>query len=82
MENINEVTTEVIANQRCGMFFADRWPIKEMGMTTMDYSKVKLPEAQSILETCCNTPIHEGMDEEYIRNVAKGIRKVAKFYAV
>ena len=25
MENINEVTTEVIANQRCGMFFADRW---------------------------------------------------------
>ena len=62
-------------------FFAGRWPVKEMGLTSMDYRKVKLPEAEAILKTCSITPIHEGMDEEHIRNVAKGIRKVAKYYA-
>jgi dTDP-4-amino-4,6-dideoxygalactose transaminase len=61
-------------------FFAGHWPVKEMGLTRMDYASVKLPEAESILATCANTPIHEGMDEEYIRSVARGIRKVAKYY--
>jgi perosamine synthetase len=61
-------------------FFAGRWPVKEMGLTTMDYSKVRLPEAEAILNTCSHTPIHEGMNEEYIRSVAKGIRKVANHY--
>jgi perosamine synthetase len=63
-------------------FFAGRWPIKEMGLTAMDYSKVKLPEAEAILKTCSITPVHEAMDEEYVRAVAKGIRKVAKHYAI
>jgi perosamine synthetase len=62
-------------------FFAGRWPVKDMGLTSMDYRKVKLPEAEAVLKTCSITPIHEGMDEEHIRNVAKGIRKVAKYYA-
>jgi len=62
-------------------FFAGKWPIKEMGLTSMDYSKIKLPEAESILATCSNFPIHEGMDENYIRDVARAIRKVAKHYA-
>jgi dTDP-4-amino-4,6-dideoxygalactose transaminase len=63
-------------------FFAGRWPIKEAGLTTMDYGKVRLPEADAILNTCSITPIHEAMDDEYIRSVAKGIRKVAKHYAI
>jgi dTDP-4-amino-4,6-dideoxygalactose transaminase len=62
-------------------FFAGRWPVKELGLTKMDYSAVKLSEAEAILKTCMITPIHEGMDEEYIQSVAKGIRKVAKHYA-
>src|SRR5437867_2084535 len=48
-------------------FFAGRWPIREMGLTHMDYSKVTLPEAEAILKTCSITPIHEAMDDEYIR---------------
>ncbi|PYJ07434.1 MAG: glutamine--scyllo-inositol aminotransferase [Verrucomicrobia bacterium] len=63
-------------------FFAGRWPVKELGLTTMDYTKVKLPEAEAILDTCAITPITEAMDEEYVRSVAKGIRKVAKHYSV
>jgi dTDP-4-amino-4,6-dideoxygalactose transaminase len=62
-------------------FFAGRWPIKEMGLTKMDYTKVVLPEADAILKTCAITPIHEGMEEDYIRSVAAGIRKVAAHYA-
>lgn len=63
-------------------FFAGRWPLKEMGLTSMDYAKVKLPEAEAILKTCSNLGLNEAMDEDYIRSVAKGIRKVAKHYAV
>ncbi len=62
-------------------FFAGRWPIKEMGLTKMDYAGIKLSESEAILKTCAITPIHEGMEEDYIRNVAKGIRKVARHYA-
>ena len=54
---------------------------KEMGLTKMDYAGVKLPEAEAIVKTCMITPIHEGMEEDYIRSVARGIRKVAKHYA-
>jgi dTDP-4-amino-4,6-dideoxygalactose transaminase len=62
-------------------FFAGQWPVKNMGLTNMDYSKVKLPEAERILATCSNFQVHEGMDEAYIRDIAKAIRKVAKHYA-
>ena len=63
-------------------FFAGRWPIKEMGLTKMDYNEVKCPEAEAILKDCVRVMIHESMDEEYIRQVGAGIRKVAKHFAV
>ena len=62
-------------------FFAGSWPVKQMGLTKMDYSKIHLSEADAILKTCAITPIHEAMDETHIRNVARGIRKVARYYA-
>ena len=62
-------------------FFAGRWPIKELGLTTMDYQKVNCPEAEAILKTCLRVTITETMDENYIRSVAQGIRKVAKHFA-
>ena len=31
-------------------FFAGRWPVKELGLTSMDYAKVSCPEAEAILE--------------------------------
>ncbi len=63
-------------------FFAGHWPVKELGQTTMDYSKVKLPVTEAILKTCLRFPITEAMDEDYIRAVGKAVRKVAKHYAV
>ena len=62
-------------------FFAGRWPIKEFGLTTMDYTQHKNPEAEAILATGIRVTIHEGMTEEYILSVAQAIEKVARHYA-
>ncbi len=62
-------------------FFAGRWPVKEMGPTTMDFSKHQCPEAEAILKTGMRVPIDEHMTEAYILDVAAAIRKVARHYA-
>jgi dTDP-4-amino-4,6-dideoxygalactose transaminase len=62
-------------------FFAGRWPVKECGLTAMDYTKVKCAETEAILKTCMLFRVNEAMDEDYIRLVAKAVRKVAKHYA-
>ena len=62
-------------------FFAGHWPAKECGLTNIDYTKVKCPETEAILKTCLRFQVNEAMDEDYIRSVAKAVRKVAKHYA-
>ena len=62
-------------------FFAGRWPVKEMGLTKMDYNKVECPEAEAILQTGVRIRLHEAMDREYIDQIAAAIIKVAKHYA-
>src|SRR4029079_9268886 len=62
-------------------FFAGRWPVKEMGLTSMDYNKVSCPAAEAILKTCVRITIHEAMSEAYIRSIAAAVRKVAGYYA-
>ncbi|MFO0950735.1 MAG: DegT/DnrJ/EryC1/StrS family aminotransferase [Isosphaeraceae bacterium] len=62
-------------------FFADRWPVKEMGLTSMDYTKVSCPKAEAILETALRVVIHEGMSEAYVRSLAAAVQKVARHFA-
>ena len=62
-------------------FFAGRWPVKEFGLTSMDYTKVSCPEAEKILQTGVRIAIHEGMSEAYVSNVGEAIGKVARHYA-
>lgn len=62
-------------------FFAGRWPVREFGLTQMDYSKVHLPEVEAILATGIRITIREHMTEDYILSVAEAIRKVAHHYA-
>jgi dTDP-4-amino-4,6-dideoxygalactose transaminase len=62
-------------------FFAGHWPVRECGLTKMDYTKVKCPVTEDILKTCMRFQVSEAMDEDYIRSVAKAVRKVAKHYA-
>lgn len=62
-------------------FFAGRWPVREFGLTTMDFSKHETPEAEAILKTGIRVTIHEAMSEDYIASVGEAIQKVARFYA-
>jgi dTDP-4-amino-4,6-dideoxygalactose transaminase len=62
-------------------FFAGRWPVKEMGLTTMDYSQVSCPEAEAILQSSIRMTLHEGMTESYAASLGAAIKKVAKHYA-
>jgi len=62
-------------------FFAGRWPVKELGLTDMDYTKVQLPETQAILDTSIRIAINEAMPDDYIEAIAAGVTKVVKHYA-
>jgi perosamine synthetase len=62
-------------------FFAGRWPVKEMGLTTMDFTKHHCSEAEAILATGIRVTIHEHMTEDYVLSVAAAIRKVARHFA-
>jgi dTDP-4-amino-4,6-dideoxygalactose transaminase len=62
-------------------FFAGRWPVKEMGLTDMDFSEHSCPNAESMLTEGIRIPIFEYMTEEYIHGVARAIRKVARHFA-
>jgi len=61
-------------------FFAGRWPIREMGLTSMDYTRVQTPEAERILATGVRVGLHEGMTEEDVRAIARGVRKVTRYF--
>jgi dTDP-4-amino-4,6-dideoxygalactose transaminase len=63
-------------------FFAGRWPVKDMGLTDMDFTKHKCPNAESMLTDGIRVYVYEYMTEDYILGVAKAIQKVARHYAV
>jgi len=62
-------------------FFAGHWPVREMGLTTMDYRKVHCPVAEQIAATAIHITIREHLPESYARGVAEAICKVAEHYA-
>ena len=62
-------------------FFGGHWPVRESGLTTMDYAKVSCPEAEAIHQTAIRLGIHEHMSEQYVLEVAAAIKKVASHYA-
>jgi len=62
-------------------FFAGRWPVREFGLTAMDYTREETPVAEAILQSGIRLTIHEAMTEEYIDSVGEAIRKVARYYS-
>ena len=62
-------------------FFGGRWPVRELGLTDMDYRRVRCPEAEAILDTGVRIEISQAMDDAYIDAVAAAVRKVARHYA-
>ena len=55
-------------------FFAGRWPVKEMGLTSMDFTRHKCPEAEEILATGIRVMLNEHMTEGYVLSVAAAIK--------
>jgi dTDP-4-amino-4,6-dideoxygalactose transaminase len=62
-------------------FFTGHWPIRELGLTSIDYTRQNCPEVEAIHQTCVRVPLHEGMTEDYILATAAAIEKVARHYA-
>ncbi len=63
-------------------FFAGHWPIRDYGITNMDYTKVSCSTAESILKTSVRISIQESMSEAYVESIAEAVRKVARHYRV
>ena len=61
-------------------FFAGRWPVREMGWTTMDYRRHETPEAEAILRTGVRLTLHEGMNDDYILGAAQALTKVCRHF--
>ncbi len=62
-------------------FFDGRWPVREMGLTEMDYREVRCPVAEEILDTSIRITVHEGMDEIFVERLSAAIEKVVRYYA-
>ena len=62
-------------------FFGGRWPVRELGLTTMDYTKVSLPATEAFCRTCIHFTLREHFCDAYIEQSAAAIAKVARHYA-
>jgi perosamine synthetase len=61
-------------------FFAGRWPVKELGLTTMDYKRVSLPVTEAICQSALHFTIREHHTEEFVDQCAAAVAKVAAFH--
>ncbi len=59
-------------------FFSGTWPVRDFGLTDMDYTTVSCPEAEAFLNDCVQLPFNEAMTTTYIDKVALAIRTVAQ----
>lgn len=59
-------------------FFGGTWPVRDFGVTTMDYRQVSCPVAEAILTDGVTLPLNEAMSDAYIEKVARAFRTVAQ----
>jgi len=57
-------------------FYAGTWPIRDLGLTTMDYTKVNCPVAEAFVKDYIHLPHNEALTESYIEKVAHAIKTV------
>lgn len=62
-------------------FFDGRWPLKEQGLTDMDYSKVVCPNAEKVIKEWFRLILFEGMDKAYLEKVVEALEKVVGHYS-
>lgn len=62
-------------------FFGGAWPVRDSGLTTMDYRHVSCPIAEAILADGITLPINEAMTPAYLEKVALALTTVARRFA-
>ncbi|PTY08416.1 glutamine--scyllo-inositol aminotransferase [Opitutaceae bacterium EW11] len=59
-------------------FFGGRWPVKELGLTDVDYREVSCPVAESVLSDSIKLTVNEAMEDRYVDQVAHAVKTVAR----
>jgi perosamine synthetase len=59
-------------------FFGGAWPVRDAGLTKMDYRAVSCPVAEAILTDCLTMKITEAMTDAYVEKVGRAFTTVAK----
>ncbi|MBL9215702.1 MAG: DegT/DnrJ/EryC1/StrS family aminotransferase [Opitutaceae bacterium] len=59
-------------------FFGGHWPVRQLGLTAMDYRQTSCPVAEAILRDCVKFTLNEAMTDAYIDKVAAAVRAVAR----
>lgn len=62
-------------------FFAGAWPLRDAGLTTMDYRTVKCPVAEAMLADGISLPINPALTDEIIDQTAEALAKVVRHFA-
>jgi dTDP-4-amino-4,6-dideoxygalactose transaminase len=62
-------------------FFGGGWPLKDAGMTNMDYRLVSCPNSEAILKSGVRVILHDGFTESHVEQIATAVRKVTQHYA-
>lgn len=62
-------------------FFAGTWPLKQAGLTTMDYREISCPTAEAVLADCMTLVLNEAVPAAYIDGVIAAVHKVFAAYA-
>lgn len=62
-------------------FFGGAWPVRDGGLTSMDYRKVSCPIAEAILNDCVVVRTNEAMSDAYTDKVARALTSVCEKHA-
>lgn len=62
-------------------FFGGGWPLRDAGLTSMDYRNVHCPVAEAMLADGISLPISPSMTDDWIDQTAAALAKVARHYA-
>lgn len=63
-------------------FFAGGWPLREAGITRMDYTQVECPVTESLYACWFRIILYPGMDKDYCSAVVEAVAKVAEHYRI
>lgn len=58
-------------------FFGGAWPVRDYGVTAMDYRRVSCPVAEAILADGITMTLNQAMSDTYVEKIARAIRTVA-----